>query len=115
MLSTIHKAESFLCFIIIIFKIKSIKINWKKERKIFCFEWYLKLLDKGDLTQDGKLSFQDALKALLDVAKLEELAADETDRADVNADGAKTAKIMVMSDDSNIEPLINAKEATISE
>jgi len=34
---------------------------------------------------------------------------------DVNADGAKTAKIMVMSDDSNIEPLINAKEATISE
>lgn len=52
----------------------------------------LKILDKGDLTQDGKLSFQDALKTLLDVAKLESLADNEKDRADVNADGAVDIK-----------------------
>ena len=47
----------------------------------------LEVLEKGDLNSDDKYSFRDALMILLDIAKLEELTEENTDKADVNADG----------------------------
>lgn len=60
------------------------------------------LLDKGDLNGDGDLSFRDALLALMDVAKISKLDAENEVRADVNADGILDIKDVDMLFDAGI-------------